>query len=550
MNYIPAAGHDPAGLLDELRTADHAAAYAYPANVLDEVLREAHQAVEECAAEIGAIKTAAAGRTPTRNQQTQLDAARAKRTELQAFALRLAEVVRHQSEQARAEAARGPRFVVRGDADEIDRQYHSGVDYGQVVSARGGSADHYDADPFRDPASAQTRRGRFGNPWELRAVQEFGRDRHAVTSEYRARALDAVEQMPGANDKIRAAATAMVEQHDDGNGNLSRLVLALSSPAYYRAWSKLARDAAHELSPEETAAMEHSRQVARAMSLTDNAGGVLVPFQLDPAVIIRSNGTLNEIRQIARQVVATGDVWHGVGSEAISWSWDAEGSEVSDDTPPFDSPAIPVHAARGFVPISIEALEDEANVAQELARLFAAGKEDLEAEAFATGTGSGQPTGIVTALAGGSSVVSTIQDGAFAAGDIYALDSALPARFRKRASWLAHRTVYNSVRRFDANGGAQMWERIGADQPAKLMGRDALECEAMDSTWAAGGTDNLMVYGDFSHFVIADRVGFRIELVPHLFGSNRRPTGQRGWFAWYRTGSDSVNDGAFRMLVA
>jgi predicted phage gp36 major capsid-like protein len=33
----------------------------------------------------------------------------------------------------------------------------------------------------------------------------------------------------------------------------------------------------------------------------------------------------------------------------------------------------------------------------------------------------------------------------------------------------------------------------------------------------------------------------------HLF-SNNRPSGQRGWFARYRTGADSVNDGAFRIL--
>ena len=61
----------------------------------------------------------------------------------------------------------------------------------------------------------------------------------------------------------------------------------------------------------------------RAMSLTDNAGGYLVPFQLDPTVIVTSNGSVNDIRQAARTVVATGDVWNGVSAGAVSWSWDA-----------------------------------------------------------------------------------------------------------------------------------------------------------------------------------------------------------------------------------
>lgn len=39
-----------------------------------------------------------------------------------------------------------------------------------------------------------------------------------------------------------------------------------------------------------------------------------------------------------------------------------------------------------------------------------------------------------------------------------------------------------------------------------------------------------------------------IELVPHLFGSSRRPTGQRGALLWFRTGSDVVIPNAFRLL--
>ena len=41
-----------------------------------------------------------------------------------------------------------------------------------------------------------------------------------------------------------------------------------------------------------------------------------------------------------------------------------------------------------------------------------------------------------------------------------------------------------------------------------------------------------------------------MELIPHLFGANRRPTGQRGLWMWARYGADSINDSAFRMLQA
>jgi len=63
--------------------------------------------------------------------------------------------------------------------------------------------------------------------------------------------------------------------------------------------------------------------------------------------------------------------------------------------------------------------------------------------------------------------------------------------------------------------------------------------------------DPEIVFGDWSNFVIVDKAGsFRVELVPHLFGTtNGRPIGARGLLAHWRTGSDTVNDLGFRVLV-
>ncbi|MFC8277192.1 phage major capsid protein [Streptomyces sp. NPDC057271] len=406
-----------------------------------------------------------------------------------------------------------------------------------------GSGGSYDTDPILNPDSVED--CRFRNPWDLSEVRTFGQSKGQVARELRSRALSAIEKMSGADDAVREASSNIVARWDDGDSRIAKLCLATSSPEYMRAWSKCAAGKNHMLSPEEQRALE------RAMSLTDNAGGYLVPFQLDPTVIITANGSRNQIREAARTVVATGDVWNGVSSGAVSWSWDAEASEVSDDATTFAQPTVPVHKAAGFVPISIEALEDEANVTQEVARLLAFGKDTLEAAAFATGSGSGQPTGLVTALAGGSSEVSPTTVETFAAADIYKMDQALPARYRANASWVANRAIYNLVRQMDTSGGAQMWERIGADVPAMLLGRPALEAEDMDGAFSAAATaDNyILAYGDLSNYVIADRVGMTVEFIPHLFATgNNRPSGSRGWYAYYRVGADVVNDGALRLL--
>jgi HK97 family phage major capsid protein len=207
--------------------------------------------------------------------------------------------------------------------------------------------------------------------------------------------------------------------------------------------------------------------------------------------------------------------------------------------------------ARGFVPISIEALEDEANVTANVAMLLAGGREVLEAAAFTNGTGTGQPWGVVTRLTGTGSEIASATADTFAIGDVYSLFGSLPTRYRRNASWLANTLIYNRVRQFDTAGGAGLWTTLGNGTPAELLGRPAVEAEDMTGTITAAANNRIVVVGDFSNYVIADRIGMTVEFIPHLFGTtNGRPKGQRGWFAYYRTGADVVNTAAFRMLNA
>ena len=411
-----------------------------------------------------------------------------------------------------------------------------------------GSRDTYDRDSILEPDSIEDHR--FRNPWDLSEIRTYGREPSDVADELRSRALSACEKMKGASDDIRQAGTRIIEQFDTSDSKIARHCLITSSPAYLRAWSKAACNRQHTMTLEEQRAMNQAEQF-RAMSLTDSAGGFLVPFQLDPTVIVTSAGSRNDIRQAAREVVGTGDSWNGVSASAVQWSWDAEASEVSDDTPTFAQPNIPVYKAAGFVPISIEAMQDEANVAQEVGKLLAAGREDLEAVAFISGTGTGQPTGIVTALTATASEINAATDDVFALADVYTLQGSLPARYRSNASWLANNLIYNKVRQFDTAGGAGLWTTVGGDRPERLLGRPVLEAEAMDGTFGGAGASSsfVAIFGDFSNFVIVDRLGLTVEFIPHLFHTaNNRPSGSRGWYAYYRVGSDSVNDAAFRML--
>jgi HK97 family phage major capsid protein len=398
-------------------------------------------------------------------------------------------------------------------------------------------------------------------PWDLSNVR-LGSGPLALGAELRSRALTAVERAPGASDRVRQAGTRIVEQLDDPYGRLARGILLLSDPRYMAAWGKIARDPAtghHEWSAGENGAVLAVERWAgsrenRAMSLTDAGGGYLVPFQLDPTVTITANGSINQVRRVARQVIATTDRWNGVNSSAAAWSYDAEATEVSDDSPTFTQPTVPICKAQGFVPVSVELFEDAPNATQAVSDALAFGKDVLEASAFSVGTGVGMPTGIVTALTGTGSVIPAATAGTVTAADVYGLHDSLPSRYGSAAgaAWLANRLVYTDVRQLDVPGAGLWGAPPEPGEPPTLLDRPALVSDEMDGTLdATAGNDAVLILGDWDHFVIADRIASTvIDFIPRLPGPGGRPSGQRGWLAHIRHGAAVLNTAAFRMLTA
>ena len=92
---------------------------------------------------------------------------------------------------------------------------------------------------------------------------------------------------------------------------------------------------------------------------------------------------------------------------------------------------------------------------------------------------------------------------------------------------------------------------VGDEDPILLQRRlheNSLMDPASDIDTGASEDNRILIVGDFLNFLIVDRIGSTVEFVPHLMGSNQRPSGERGLLLWFRTGSDSLVDNSFRML--
>jgi HK97 family phage major capsid protein len=108
----------------------------------------------------------------------------------------------------------------------------------------------------------------------------------------------------------------------------------------------------------------------------------------------------------------------------------------------------------------------------------------------------------------------------------------------------------NEVRGFDTSGGlSNQTVDLTAPYNFAVLGRPYYENSGFPDFTGTTGAANILVVGDFRNYVIFDRVGSRVEFIPHLLGSNRRPSGQRGLYFWWRVGAKTVNTAGFKLLL-
>jgi HK97 family phage major capsid protein len=311
-------------------------------------------------------------------------------------------------------------------------------------------------------------------------------------------------------------------------------------------------------------------QVARTQLLTSNAtAGFMLPFVLDTQIILTNSGSINPYRRIARMETTTSDAWQGVNSAGVGVAWLAEGSQAVDSGSAVGQIQIIPQKAASWVTGSFEMMSDT-DYASQLPGMLSDAQYILEEQAFALGTGgaagplTGQPLGVLSALGTAQKVATTnvgTAGGAFggtanAVQDVYNLNSALGPRFRlsPNVAWVANVATINKIRSIDQFGGAAFWANLGAGQPERLLDKPIYESPSLTAAGTAGGTatsNGVAVFGDFSKYIIVDRIGSTMLFDPLLKGASTGniPTGTQGWFYYWRVGAGVATSNAFRWIA-
>ncbi len=269
-------------------------------------------------------------------------------------------------------------------------------------------------------------------------------------------------------------------------------------------------------------------------------GGHLVPEDYRAEIIKRLMG-MTVVRQSARVVTTTRDVveWprleggNTIFTSAVRVTWVEElptSATAAATNQTYGMLRVPVYTVLARTDLSRNLLEDAAfNMLDVLAGLFSEAMAVDEDNQFLTSTGGGTPSGILGARGSGNDLNPIIGIAQAVSGNSTSITAdglfdtayAVASQYRGKGQWAMSRTTQRDVRKLKDGNGRYLWqESIQAGQPATLLGYPVLESEQLPTI---GANAFPVIFGDFSGYMIADRVGMTVERITDatLVGQNK-----------------------------
>ncbi len=263
----------------------------------------------------------------------------------------------------------------------------------------------------------------------------------------------------------------------------------------------------------------------------DTLGGYAVPVDWQADVISRMAG-YTVVRPMARVVQTSRDriewpTMTGGGSQyrdavRVTWVDETPTAATAATNLTLGSEVIPVHTVMAETFLSRNLVEDAAfNLVDWLADSFASAQAIDEDNKFLVGDGNGCPQGVladsgVTGWLGTGQQVVSGSASTLTWDGLIALTYKLDAQYRQNAVFVMEKATAEVIAKLKDSDGQYLWrERYGdnvsvggAGTVQRLLGYPVLEQEGMP-TVASNAFP--IIFGDFSGYVVADRVGMSIE---------------------------------------
>lgn len=315
------------------------------------------------------------------------------------------------------------------------------------------------------------------------------------------------------------------------------------TPSYEKTFEAYARYGMESLSSEERGIMRAhfngASREERAQSVgTDSAGGYTVPEGFANQIEVAMSA-YQGIRNVSTVIsTATGNTlpWPTVNDTGNSGALLAENAADSEQDVTFAEISLGAYKyTSNIIRVSVELMQDSAfDMEQFLAGIFAERLGRITATHYATGTGSSQPNGLVTASAAGKTAASAT---AITYNELLDLKHSVDPAYRSNAVWVMKDSTLKAIKQLQDSNGLPLWQPMIADgSPATLDGDRYVIDQNMDAIATGNKT---VLYGDTSKYLIRDVRGFSMVRLNERYADNH----QVGFVAFMRTDADLLDAG-------
>ena len=204
-----------------------------------------------------------------------------------------------------------------------------------------------------------------------------------------------------------------------------------------------------------------------------------------------------------------------------------EGSAITAANTTFSQFSLGAYKYAASIQASWELIQDSGiNLEAELGQILGDRLARGQAEHLATGSGSGQPTGLVT----GSTLGATqATNNVLAYQDLLNLYHSVDVSYRRNASWVFHDSFLALLRNLTDDAGYLIFGGPNVGEPTTLLGAPIVICNDMvsDMTTAAG---KIALFGDISAYKVREVSNIELTRQSELYSSS----GLVGWVIHHR----------------
>lgn len=357
--------------------------------------------------------------------------------------------------------------------------------------------------------------------------------------------------------KVRAAMAqgGDSERAEKAAAQLSRLaereITVDQAKAHIAAFRKWCREGKEGLTADE-----------RKNLVEDATGELIVMFDLDPT-LYRVQPQLNVIRSLASSRTTVKDRLRARSITELTTGWGKleTGTVIAASSGTPAEAYMYVEDLYGLTKIGEDELMDaDFTLEAWVESSFGIDVANKEESGFASGTGHGsqQPNGFLQATVSGfdgttiqaQDLLSASTTGAMSLDEIIQLEFQLKAQYAANASYLVNRATVPTMRVAKDSNGRYLWVQGGLMSgnveriPSTFNGYPVYQSLAMDKYPTATGTKFPVVFADFQHYMVLDRLGLTVQRLNELYAES----GLVGFKAHRRVGGGPLRGEAFARL--